>query len=333
MTNENQKEIKIVAHNASFHADDVFAVATILISLSADAKNADKDGVINLEKNENSNKTVKVIRTRHPEEIAEGDYVVDVGGEYDPTKNRYDHHQKGGAGKRENGVPYASFGLVWKHIGPQICSDESLTEEGQLELWQKIDNEIVCAIDANDNGFDLSKMLIEGVYSPSLSLSIMIEKPTWEERGSEAFMYESFMRAVVKAQDFLKRYIIVQLASLRAKKAIIETYNNSENKSIIVFAHDYERINFVKTLVHLPEIIFYIYPDNSGYWSAEAVPTNEDSFEKRKSFPEAWAGLTGVDFEKATGNNDAIFCHNGRFLFKAKTEASAISLAKTALAL
>lgn len=315
MTNQNENEIKIVAHNASFHADDVFAVATILLSLSVEAKNAD-----------NKNVTVKVVRSRHPEEIESADYVVDVGGEYLPEKNRFDHHQKGGAGKRDNGVPYASFGLVWKHIGPKVC-------EGDTELWQKIDNQIVCAIDANDNGFDLTKILIDGVFAPSLALSVMVEKPTWEERGSEAHMYESFMRAVTKAQEFLRRYLITQKASLKAEREIVETYNKSQNKSIIVFAKDYERINFVNTLVKLPEIIFYIYPDNSGSWSAEAVPTHEGSFEKRKAFPESWAGLYDEALVQATGNPDAIFCHNGRFLVKAKTEAGAINLAKSALSL
>lgn len=36
----------------------------------------------------------EIIRTRDPAELAKCDIVVDVGGEYDPKKHRYDHHQR-----------------------------------------------------------------------------------------------------------------------------------------------------------------------------------------------------------------------------------------------
>jgi uncharacterized UPF0160 family protein len=91
----NKKKI-LVTHNATFHADDIFATATLSLLLGG---------------------KVKVIRTRDEEIIRTGDYVYDVGGEYDASINRFDHHQKGGAGKRENGIPYAAFGLLWKTYG------------------------------------------------------------------------------------------------------------------------------------------------------------------------------------------------------------------------
>ena len=86
---------KIVTHNSTFHADDVFAVATLLI-IEPDAE---------------------VIRTRDENIISSADYVVDVGQIYDKDKKRFDHHQLGGAGKRDDGIEYASFGLVWKEYG------------------------------------------------------------------------------------------------------------------------------------------------------------------------------------------------------------------------
>ena len=87
---------KLVTHNNSFHADDVFATATLLLVLK---KNIDE---------------VEIIRTRDRSLFESGDYVYDTGGIYDEEKNRFDHHQEGMAGERENGIPYSSFGLVWK---------------------------------------------------------------------------------------------------------------------------------------------------------------------------------------------------------------------------
>ncbi|MEN9582660.1 MAG: hypothetical protein RL641_614 [Candidatus Parcubacteria bacterium] len=305
MDENTKKEITIVTHSASFHTDDVFAVATLLISLP-------------------ENTHAKIVRSRHPDEIKAGDYVVDVGGEYDPSRNRFDHHQKGGAGIRDNGVPYAAFGLVWKHIGPTVCGQDA-------ELWQKIDSQLVSAIDANDNGFDISKNLIEGVFSPSIALNFMIEKPTWEERSNEAQMYECFMKAVTKAKDFLQRYLVVQLAGIEAQRQIISTYNATDNKSLVVFPKDYERINFIHTLALLPEIKFFVYPNHGGTWTAETVPVSENSFEKRKPFPESWAGLSDGDLVEKSGVEDAVFCHNGRFVAYARSEGGAITLAKIAL--
>src|ERR1035437_8037366 len=94
-----QKKI-LVTHNGIFHADDIFATATLSLLL---------DGHI------------KVTRTRDENLIKSADYVYDVGGIYDPALNRFDHHQVGGAGKRDNGIPYAAFGLVWMQYGETVC--------------------------------------------------------------------------------------------------------------------------------------------------------------------------------------------------------------------
>ena len=42
----------------------------------------------------------EIIRTRDPAKLAECDIVVDVGGEFDPKKHRYDHHQRYDSGKK-----------------------------------------------------------------------------------------------------------------------------------------------------------------------------------------------------------------------------------------
>ena len=50
----------LVAHNGSFHADDIFACATILASFPKE--------------------NIKIVRTRDEEIIKSADFVVDVGG-------------------------------------------------------------------------------------------------------------------------------------------------------------------------------------------------------------------------------------------------------------
>lgn len=128
-------KIRAVVHNGKYHADDVFAMAALKILL-------DPEELI-------------IIRTRDPKIIDEADYVADVGGIYDPKKRRFDHHMREGAGVRENGIPYASFGLVWKEYGEKIA--------GSKQAAEYIDRKLVQPIDGPDNGVELIDERIEGV--------------------------------------------------------------------------------------------------------------------------------------------------------------------------
>src|SRR3989339_2007075 len=120
---------KLITHNGSFHSDDIFACAALCLMLEKDKKK------------------FEIIRTRDEKIIKTGDYVFDVGGIYDEKTNRFDHHQKEGAGGRENGIPYSSFGLIWKHFGIDLCGKN-------IDVWSMIDFKIVTPIDAVDNGVD-----------------------------------------------------------------------------------------------------------------------------------------------------------------------------------
>src|SRR3989344_8466592 len=95
--------MRIVTHNGRFHIDELFGIAAVMLAYPGKHQ---------------------VLRTRDMEVVASADVVIDVGGIYDPSKNRFDHHQEGGAGLRENGVPYSSFGLVWQKFGEQLSGSK-----------------------------------------------------------------------------------------------------------------------------------------------------------------------------------------------------------------
>ena len=56
-------------------------------------------------------------------------------------RGKYDHH-RGIAEIRENGVPYAAFGLLWEELGAEILGEE---------LAEKFDEAFVQPLDNNDN--------------------------------------------------------------------------------------------------------------------------------------------------------------------------------------
>src|SRR3989344_1324410 len=109
------KKLKLVTHDGSFHVDDIFAAATLSIYLEKIGQN------------------FEIIRTRDEDMIASADYVFDVGGVYDPEKNKFDHHQFGGAGERES-IPYASFGLVWKKFGKNVAGTKEAVDSIERKL-------------------------------------------------------------------------------------------------------------------------------------------------------------------------------------------------------
>jgi len=290
----------LVTHSGSFHADDIFACATLAIYL------------------EQEGETWEVVRTRDEEKIAKGDFVFDVGGVYDPEKNRFDHHQKGGAGKRENGIEYASFGLVWRKYGAVVSEDTAVAE--------LIDKKLVQPIDAGDNGMEIVKSL--GVAKPYLIQNVFTaHRPSWKELNEETLV-RGFLESVALAKNILIYEMKHEREATEAKILVEKFYQEAEDKRVVVLD---KRYPWQESLVNHPEPLFVIFPRLEGNWGIDAVPRELFSFELRKRFPEAWAGLSNDKLSEVSGVPGAIFCHRGLFMAVAKTEGDAIKLAKKAL--
>lgn len=292
----------LVTHNGAFHADDLFATATLSILNKGN---------------------IKVVRTRDPKVIESADYVFDVGGIYDPEKNRFDHHQKGGAGSRSNGIPYASFGLVWKKYGEQLC--------GSKEVADKIDEKIACSIDAIDNGVDISRSLFDGIV-PYFADQVFLDYiPTWKESNKN--IDSIFIEQAKKVQALLQREIEIAKADIEGKSIIINAYNDSKDKRIIIINENFPRYLYQNTLSSLPEPMYLVFPSgHSSVWKIEAIKKSVDTMESRKPFPESWRGVFDADkLREISGISDIIFCHRGGFLTETLSKEGAIKLAEKAL--
>lgn len=288
--------MKVVTHNDRFHADDVCAMATLRILFG--------------------NQITEVIRTRDEKIIESADIVFDVGSIYDPEKNRFDHHQTEGAGQRENGIPYASFGLVWKKFGAKIC--------GSQEVANMIEKKFVQVIDAGDNGFSITRPMLPDVESYGVHNICASFGSTWKEEDD---FDKSFFEVVDMIEKILKREIKVAQDKAEAFPLIEKAYQESADKKIIVLDQYYP---WKDVLPKHKEIIYVVSPSKDGrQWRAEAV--QEEGFVSRKDFPKEWAGLRGEELEKISGVKGAMFCHRALFLAVADSKESAIQLAKIAL--
>lgn len=298
---------KIVTHDGSFHADDVFACAVVTLYLNK------------------KNQKFSIIRTRNPKIIEQADYVFDVGGVYDPTINRFDHHQKDTAGKRPNGVLYASFGLAWKHFGKELCN-------GNENIWKMLDERLVSSVDAIDNGMDISKSIYPDVGLFSGTENFLVYSPTWKE--DEKNIDKIFQEQVSKATQFLERKIKVMLDDEEARSIMNTAYENSSDKRLVVLEHSFPRYILQDTLSRLPEVLYVVYPGiTHRAWKVEAVTKSPDTLVSRKLLPESWRGLFDQDdlIRKTTGVKDALFCHKAGFLITAVSKEGALELASKAL--
>ncbi len=296
----------LVTHNGAIHADDLFAAAALALYLDSKGE------------------SYKIVRSRDKETIDGADYVFDVGGVYDPVKNRFDHHQKKGPGKRSNGVPFASFGLIWKHFGLDLC-------QGDKEVWQKLDTEVVCPIDASDNGLDVSRGIFPGVGEYRASRTFLIFTPTWQEENS---IDEAFQNQVIEAKRVLRREIEVAKSDILGRKIIMDAYEKSKDKRIIELPNNFPRPLYQDTLSRLKEPIYMICKSRfSETWKIEAITKNPETMESRKKFPESWRGLLNGDTRlvELTGVPEAFFCHHDGFLMDAHTREAAFKLAAIAL--
>lgn len=292
----------IATHNSKFHADDVYAVAALKCLF---------------EKREEPEPTVT--RTRNETAIEEADIVVDVGKVYDPEQDRFDHHQ-GGIEPRQNGIPYASIGLVWREYGSEICGDE--------ELAERVDASLIQQIDAGDNGVAVAEPIYEmKIYEVSDLIESFV--PTWQE--SDKTPDEQFEVALGIALAHLKRVIAREKAVLAAQESVRRSYEEAADKRVIVLDNKYP---WKEVLMEYPEPLYVIYPvegdgDEVRYY-VQTVPTALTGFENRKDFPSEWAGKEQSELQEITGVDDIIFAHRGQFLVVAGSRESAIQLAQMA---
>ena len=294
------KKIKVAVHDGAFHPDDVFSVAILSMYLK---------------------KPLKIFRTRDEKILAKMDYVLDVGKEYNPKEFKFDHHQTGWNEKRENGILYAAGGLVWKEYGDKIT--------GSTDVTKKIDEKIIQTIDAEDNGMELCKNVIDDV-SPYTAIDYIYSlNPTWIEKNVDRT--KAFTYAVEEAKKILKREIKKSTDSLIGKKKVVEIYNNTVDKRILILDDDY---TWKKTISMYPEPLFVIKQfDDGKVWSIKAANDEGYKFKSRLDFPQSWAGKVGKELVEITGISGAVFCHNGRYMCAADSKEAAVALAKKAIEL
>jgi uncharacterized UPF0160 family protein len=292
--------VLIATHDGSFHADEVFAIAAL--------------GLLG--------EGVEVVRTRDRDAVAQADVRVDIGFRDDPSTGDFDHHQRDFDRARDNGVRYASFGLVWREVGARVC-------DGDREVAELVDQTLVQPVDANDTGQRLTQLLIDDVHPITVNGIVGGFNAGWDETLTPEAERERFDAAVALARGILAREVTSAASGRRAQRIVREAIASAADPRVVELP-----VNAPWKQVLVPEArdaLFVIYPKRQGF-GLEAVPRELGSFENRLDLPAAWGGLDGAALVAATGVEDALFCHAKRFLVVARSREGIERLAGLALA-
>lgn len=295
----------LVTHSGGFHADELLS-SVILTRLYP---------------------TAKIVRSRAPEWItpAQDRVIYDVGGAYDAEAQIFDHHQRG-APLRDDGQPYSSFGLVWKHYGRDYLTALGVAGADIENVHASFDKSFVLPIDLTDNGA-LSPAIageLAGLTLPSLLETL---KPSFDNRepGADDAAFHS---ALAIARAFVEAGIEKKAAKLRAETLVLKAIERTGESRILELPIG---MPFRPAIVKAgaDHLLFVVHPRDKD-WCVTGIRRAEEGFELRADLPVSWAGLTNGDLEQASGVEGATFCHNGRFIAAAKTREAAMTMAEIA---
>jgi len=282
-----------VTHGGSFHADDVFS--TVFLAHLFDG--------------------IKLYRALETSESNER-IVYDIG------RGKFDHHHE--LTYRENGIPYAAFGLLWKEFGREYLT--KLNCQYIEEIFLEFDQKLVVGIDAVDNG-----IFPENIRYNLFGISDVIKamNPNWNEK-------EDIDECFLKACEF------ANIVFFNVMKAILNKYEAKEKVEKAI-ENSFDNILFLEEFMPFMEfvlkseneisknLLFAIYPSDRGGFTIRTIEKESEKYEARLYFPSEWSGLEGKSFQEVSGVATARFCHKNLFLATADTLEDAIKLVKIAV--
>lgn len=290
---ENIYEADCVTHSGTMHADEIFSTAFLDLYLG----------------------DIKVFRTPSvPNDLNENVLVYDIG------RGKYDHHQED-AKKRENGITYCSFGLLWQEFGHDFLRKRNITNIE--EVFTAFDKDLIEAIDADDNGIFPK---IDAQYKvKTLSEIFKLFNPGYKSSQDETMQ---FSKAVLFAKNIIEEELINVTGKVIAKSQVLEKLKTKENHTLYLDEYmPYEQTLLAEETAN--DIYFVVYPSNRGGYGIKTVPISSEDHTKRMDFPEEWSGLENEELEEVSGIKGFTFCHLTRFLACCdKLETAKIIIAK-----
>ena len=263
----------VATHSGPFHTDDVFAFALLKTFLDPAAS---------------------IVRTRDLARIAEADIVIDVGGEFDPQRRRFDHHQRSYQGER------SSAGMVLDFLQAQGRVSSALAD--------KLRSEWVDHIDAVDCG-----RITPDPGVPSLGAMI----GAYAELADSPEEFDvAYLEAAAVCERALAGLVRAEQKTEIARQAVAQAMERARERGSRIMRLDrhykWKRVYFELGGAEHPTD-YVLFPESDAV-RLVAIPPDQHSFAQKRPLPAAWAGLTDEALSAVVGVQGARFCHKNRFI-------------------
>ncbi|XP_012288753.1 UPF0160 protein MYG1, mitochondrial isoform X2 [Orussus abietinus] len=321
--------IKIGTHDGCFHCDE--CLACFMLKLLPRYKDA------------------TIVRTRNEAILNTCDIVVDVGGKFDPSTYRFDHHMRDFKEtidtvlKRPEGnskIKLSSAGLVYCFFGKEIIKQilSELEDETAIDcIFNMVYETLIKEIDGVDNGIPMYSG--EPAYRIVTGLSSRVDRlnPKWNSKdvniehqfneavaltGKEFIQHVEYMGNVWWPARFIVKDAISKRFAVDPSGEIIELSQGAPwNQHFYMLEKELGAEN---------QILYVIFPDANDY-RVRGVPVEKDSFVCRMFLPEKWGGLREEELSKVAGIEGCIFTHAIRFIGGHRTREGALAMARKAI--
>jgi uncharacterized UPF0160 family protein len=323
---ENVKCKIIGTHSGKFHCDEALAIAML-------SKTKEFGDAI-------------VVRSRNPEIHKKCDILVDVGGEYDPSRHRYDHHQRTFTTTlSELGfkTKLSSAGLIYKHFGRDLIRDRVKDEKLIEPIYTRVYKYFVEHIDAIDNGVNISDGEIKYKIIMDLSSRVGRLNPEWNATYTDAEVNAQFEKAQVLTGteffDAIDSYVKYWIPARAIVEEAIKQRSSVDAIGEIVLLkqscpwkeHLMEIESELGIEGKIKYVLFQSNDDGKINWRIQCVPISESSFTNRLSLPKEWQGLRDEELSKVSGIDGCIFVHATGFIGGNRTLEGALQMARKAL--
>ncbi|XP_034245446.1 UPF0160 protein MYG1, mitochondrial [Thrips palmi] len=318
---------RIGTHDGVFHCDEV--LACFMLKLLPQYK------------------TAEIVRTRDDAVLDKCDVVVDVGGKYDPSNHRYDHHQREfqeTASSLMPGKPWnirlSSAGLVYCHFGREVIKQlvpDLKTDKDVEPIFNYVYERFVQEIDAIDNGVPMFEGEPRYRISSNLSSRVGYLNPPWNAPPEDPKSMDRFEKATkLVGSEFVDRVTYASGAWWPARKYVLDAINSRfqihpsgqimELEQFCPWKEHY--FDLMKELQLDPSSInFMIFNGGGDTWRVQGVPESATSFVGKLFLHPEWRGLRDAELSKLSGIDGCVFAHASGFIGGNKTRDGALQMA------
>jgi uncharacterized UPF0160 family protein len=303
------EEVLVVTHDGDFHLDDVLGCHIVCTV----------------------HRKHRLMRTRDPAIFKKADFLIDVGGVYDPERRMYDHHQ------REFNETYSgkyrfrmsSSGLVFKHhIGEYLRAIEmEIPEEKREIVIEKLYASYFLYVDANDNGYEVSDKL----EYLTRDLADVVGNMVPLQRGGD------YMKEFQEAMDLVGRDLQRVVRNivhrwLPSLPVVEEAFRRVGGEIYIYIEEECAFADFIHELneKYHKNVVFVIMRKRESFFKILAVKKKNTRFRSILPLKEEWRGKRDQELSALVGIDGCIFVHATGFCGAHETlEGAVLMVEKT----